>query len=118
MEVPLATICRITGAPPSTVYHRRSRADAPCRRPGPRTAMSDDELLARIRTTIKDSPFGCSVQTDWSRAIGVLSFVRSARNTPRITPMAPPIGGCPGSSQKPTTRGDAHARGAIPGRFR
>ena len=57
MQVPLATICRIIRAPRSAVYHRRSRADTPRRRPRPRTAVSDDELLARIRTTIGDSPF-------------------------------------------------------------
>jgi HTH-like domain len=57
MEIPLATVCRITGAPRSTVYHRRRRGDAPCRRPGPRTAVSDDDLVVLIRTTITDSPF-------------------------------------------------------------
>jgi putative transposase len=57
MEIPLATVCRITGGPRSTVYHRRRRGDAPCRRPGPRTAVSDDDLVVLIRTTITDSPF-------------------------------------------------------------
>jgi putative transposase len=57
MEIPLATVCRITGAPRSTVYHRRSRGAALGCRPGPRTEISDSELLERIRSVIRDSPF-------------------------------------------------------------
>ena len=57
MELPLATVCRITGAPRSTVYHRRSRGTALGCRPGPATEVSDDELLERIRQVIADSPF-------------------------------------------------------------
>ena len=37
MEIPLATVCRITGAPRSTIYHRRSRGEALGCRPGPKT---------------------------------------------------------------------------------
>src|SRR6202167_5479252 len=46
-----------------------------------------------------------SDRTDWSRAIGVISLVGSARNTPRITPLAPPIGGYPRSTQSPPLEG-------------
>ena len=37
-----------------------------------------------------------SDRADWSRAIGVLSLVGSARNTPRITPLAPLLVDPPG----------------------
>jgi hypothetical protein len=57
MDIPLATVCRVTGAPRSTVYHRRSRGDQLHVRPGPKTALSDDELTALIRQVITDCPF-------------------------------------------------------------
>ena len=57
MELPLATVCRITGGSRSTVYHRRARGAALGCRPGPTTAVSDDDLLEGIRTVIRDSPF-------------------------------------------------------------
>jgi putative transposase len=57
MEIPLATVCRVTGAPRSTIYHRRGRGDAPGVRPGPETLVSDDELTEQIRTVITECPF-------------------------------------------------------------
>ncbi len=57
MELPLLTVCRITGAPRSTVYHRRSRGTALGCRPGPKTEISDVELLERIRQVIAERPF-------------------------------------------------------------
>jgi putative transposase len=57
MQIPLATVCRVTGAPRSTIYHRRFRGDALGRRPGPRSTVSDTELTAVIRSTITNSPF-------------------------------------------------------------
>ncbi len=56
MDVPLATVCRMTGAPRSTVYHRRSRGDALGVRPGPKTQVSDAELTEQIRAVITDCP--------------------------------------------------------------
>ena len=57
MEAPLATVCRVLGAPRSTIYHRRDRSDLlGCRR-GPKTAVSDEELTERIRQVITDCPF-------------------------------------------------------------
>lgn len=57
MAIPLAAVCRITAAPRSTIYHRRSRGETLGRRPGPRSEVSDDELLGHIRRVIRDSPF-------------------------------------------------------------
>jgi putative transposase len=57
MEIPLATVCRVTGAPWSTIYHRRSRGDALGVRPGPKTQLSDDDLTEQIRAVITGSSF-------------------------------------------------------------
>jgi putative transposase len=57
MAIPLATVCRITGAPRSTIYHRRVRGDRLGWRPGPKTEISDQELTERIRQVISDCPF-------------------------------------------------------------
>lgn len=57
MQIPVASICRITGAPRSTIYHRRSRGELLGRRPGPATQHSDQEVTALIRQVIGDSPF-------------------------------------------------------------
>jgi len=57
MDIPLATVCRVTGAPRSTIYHRRSRGDRLHVRPGPATAVCDDELTALIRQVITDCRF-------------------------------------------------------------
>jgi putative transposase len=57
MDIPLATVCRVTGAPRSTIYHRRCRGDALGVRPGPKTLISDDELTERIRGVITECSF-------------------------------------------------------------
>ena len=57
MAIPLATVCRVTGAPRSTIYHRRSRGDALGCRPGPKTEVSDAVLTERIRQVIITSSF-------------------------------------------------------------
>jgi len=57
MAIGLATVCRVTGAPRSTIYHRRSRGSELGVRPGPRTEISDTELTAKIRQVITDCPF-------------------------------------------------------------
>jgi transposase InsO family protein len=57
MEIPLAKVCAITGAPRSTIYERRARGDAPKCRPGPKTAICDEDLTELIRRVIIDSPF-------------------------------------------------------------
>ena len=48
MDIPLATVCRVTGAPRSTIYHRRGRGECLGVRPGPKTAVPDDELTELI----------------------------------------------------------------------
>ena len=55
LDYPLAAVCRVLGAPRSTVYHRRARLEP--RRPGPRTEVSDDQLLVLIRSVLAESPF-------------------------------------------------------------
>lgn len=57
MEIPLARVCAIIGAPRSTIYHRRSRGDALGCRPGPATQISDADLTETIRAVITQSPF-------------------------------------------------------------
>jgi transposase InsO family protein len=57
MAIPLATVCRITGAPRSTVYHRRQRGPALGYRPGPKTEVSDEALTEVIRQVIVEGPF-------------------------------------------------------------
>ena len=57
MGVPLARVCRLNGAPRSTIYRRRGQVDAPRCRPGPKTEISDDQLTERIRQVIVDCPF-------------------------------------------------------------
>jgi putative transposase len=57
MEIPLAKVCAITGAPRSTIYHRRSRGDALGCRPGPKTQISDEVLTETIRQVITASSF-------------------------------------------------------------
>ena len=56
-EFPLARVCDVLGAPRSTIYHRRRRGDQLGCRPGPKTAVSDDELVAKIRHVLVESPF-------------------------------------------------------------
>jgi putative transposase len=58
--VALATVCRLTGAPRSTVYARRDRAgvERPLRRKrGPVVAICDEDLTELIREVIRSSPF-------------------------------------------------------------
>ncbi len=54
---PMARVCAVLGAPRSTIYHRRARGDQLGCRPGPKTAISDDELVAKIRHVLVESPF-------------------------------------------------------------
>lgn len=54
---PLATVCRILGAPRSTVYARAVSPAGPRAKRGPRTALSDEELTGAIREVIEGSPF-------------------------------------------------------------
>jgi putative transposase len=56
LQVPLFLVCRVTGAPRSTIYERRSRGEVRCR-PGPKCAASDAEVTERIREVIRESPF-------------------------------------------------------------
>jgi transposase InsO family protein len=55
--VGLAACCRILRAPRSTIYARRRPFGGNSSKRGPRTAVSDDELLVRIREAIRRSPF-------------------------------------------------------------
>jgi len=52
--VPLATVCRVTGAPRSTIYHRRSRGEALGCRPGPATEVSDGGGFSIILDATKE----------------------------------------------------------------
>ena len=55
---PLEVVSAVLGAPRSTVYARRLAALRPApSRPGPKTAISDEELVALIWGVIADSPF-------------------------------------------------------------
>lgn len=54
---PMARVCDVLSAPRSTIYHRRARGDQLGCRPGPKTAVSDDELVDKIRQVLRDSPF-------------------------------------------------------------
>ena len=51
---PLSVICEIAGVARSSVY---ARAKAEPQKRGPKTAHSDDEVVAAIKETIKASPF-------------------------------------------------------------
>lgn len=61
--VPLARVCRLLGAPRSTIYARRARilarcGTAPDRGPrGPRPPINDETLLALIRDVLRETPF-------------------------------------------------------------
>jgi putative transposase len=54
-QLPLATVCRVLGAPRSTIYARR-RLTVPAR-PGPAMSISDPDLLGLIRQVLVASPF-------------------------------------------------------------
>jgi putative transposase len=55
-QLPVAVVCRVLGAPRSTVYARRGRSGMPPR-PGPASSISDTDLLGLIRQVLADSPF-------------------------------------------------------------
>jgi putative transposase len=55
-HLPVAVVCRVLGAPRSTIYARRAPA-GPNRRPGPATTIDDQELVQLIRRVLADSPF-------------------------------------------------------------
>src|SRR4029450_12819989 len=55
-QLPVAAVCRVLGAPRSTIYARRARTD-PLVRPGPATSISDTDLLGLIRQVLVASPF-------------------------------------------------------------
>ena len=57
MRVPLARVCRLSGAARSTIYHRKVVVSGPRRRPGPATELGDEVLTAAIREVIVGSPF-------------------------------------------------------------
>ena len=55
-QLPVAVVCRVLGAPRSSVYARRAQADAR-RRPGPATSISDPDLVRLIHQVLATSPF-------------------------------------------------------------
>jgi transposase InsO family protein len=57
MRVPLARVCRLSGAARSTIYHRKVVVSGPRRRPGPATELGDEALTAAIREVILGSLF-------------------------------------------------------------
>ena len=59
LHVPLATVCRLTDAPRSTIYARRVVDQQPTvrRKRGPKTVLSDDELTGEIKEVIRTAPF-------------------------------------------------------------
>jgi putative transposase len=66
----LQRTCRVLGVPRSTVYAARARAQQlPARQKrGPKTAWTDDELTAHIRTVLARSPFvGEGYRKVWAR---------------------------------------------------
>jgi transposase InsO family protein len=57
MGVALVRVCRLNGAPRSTIYHRRTRSASTPSRPGPKTELDDATLAERIHQVIVDCPF-------------------------------------------------------------
>jgi putative transposase len=55
-HLPVSLVCGVLGAPRSSVDARRGRSGMPPR-PGPATAISDQELVELIRQVLEDSPF-------------------------------------------------------------
>jgi putative transposase len=55
-QLPVAVVCRVLGAPRSSVYARRARTD-PLVRPGPATSINDTDLLGLIHQVLATSPF-------------------------------------------------------------
>jgi transposase InsO family protein len=56
-HLPVTVVCRVLGAPRSTVYARRSRVAGARLRPGPATHLSDGELVDLLRRVLAASPF-------------------------------------------------------------
>ena len=54
-QLPVAVVCRVLGAPRSTVYARR-QSKLPAR-PGPATSIGDHDLLQLIHRVLMASPF-------------------------------------------------------------
>jgi hypothetical protein len=54
-QLPVAVVCRVLGAPRSTVYARR-QPQVPAH-PGPATSISDHDLVQLIRLVLRASPF-------------------------------------------------------------
>jgi putative transposase len=54
-QLPVAVVCRVLGAPRSTIYARWSGGQPG--RPGPVPPIDDAELVRLIRQVLKDSPF-------------------------------------------------------------
>ena len=79
----IAQVCRIWDVPRSSFYADRRRADTttsvPARRRGPKPAVSDDALLAAIRTDLARSPWhGEGHRKIWAR-LRVMDGIRVAR---------------------------------------
>jgi transposase InsO family protein len=55
-QLPVAVVCRVLGAPRSSVYARRGRSTG-TPRPGPTGAVNDGDLLELIRHVLLASPF-------------------------------------------------------------
>ena len=55
-QLPVAVVCRVLGAPRSSIYARRAQAGAGGR-PGPATSISDPDLVGLIRQVLASSPF-------------------------------------------------------------
>jgi HTH-like domain len=55
-QLPVAVVCRVLGAPRSSLYARRAAAGAGGR-PGPATSISDRDLVELIRQVLDASPF-------------------------------------------------------------
>ena len=55
-QLPVAVVCRVLGAPRSTVYARRAQP-VPVAGPGPATSISDHDLVELIRQVLVASPF-------------------------------------------------------------
>jgi putative transposase len=56
-HLPVSLVCRVLGAPRSTIYARRVGGAELPGRPGPATSISDAELVRLIRRVLEDSPF-------------------------------------------------------------
>jgi hypothetical protein len=55
-QLPVAVVCRVLGAPRSSIYARRAQADTRGR-PGPATSISDPDVVELIRQVLVASPF-------------------------------------------------------------